>query len=226
MVDVIIPAYLPNEKYLYILNRALKSLENQTFKHFEVHLVLNGLYDLKENILPNIKYNGNMTIHDMNGKASGAKARNYGIKNTKRRYIAYIDVDDQYLPEKLEKQVEFLETESYIDVLGTRTYYLINERLYNPKFAENEHESHEQIYAIIEQDNVMFHGSLMFRREIFEKYNFYYNEDEKPDTIWKSYGRKMWEDWDLWLRMIKGGIKFHNLRDPLYIWTIGTSVER
>jgi len=226
MVDVIIPAYLPEEKYLFFLNRALKTLSQQTFKDFKVYLILNGLYTEKENILPHIKYDGELIIHDMKGKASGAKARNFGIKSCKGKYIAFLDVDDQYLPQKLEKQVEFLEKESYISVLGTRTFYLQNETIYSPKFAENQYEHHDQICKIIQRDNVMFHGSMMFRREIFEKNNLYYNEEQKPGTVWEQYGRPMWEDWDLWLRMLESGIKFHNLRTPLYIWTLGTSVER
>lgn len=226
MIDVIIPAYLPEEKYLHLLNRALSSLEKQTYKDFEVQLILNGLYESKEAVLPQIIYNGKINIHDMKQKTSSAIARNYGIKNTNRKYICYIDVDDQYESEKLEKQLEFMEANNHVGVLGTRTKYLKNGEICPPKFVETDHETHEQIKQVIKYDNIMFHGSLMLRRDIFNQYGLFYNETQKAGTYWEQYERNMWEDWDLWIRMIEAGIIFHNLREPLYIWTLGTSVDR
>ena len=53
-----------------------------------------------------------------------------------------------------------------------------------------------------------------------------YNEKHKPGDLWPTYGKKMWEDWDLWQRAIKNGHKFYNLPERLYYWSTDTGVER
>lgn len=109
-VSVIIPTY----KRSYMLGRAIESVLNQTLDEIEVVVVddndPNTVFrseteKFMEQYLsnPKIKY----IRHEKN--KNGAAARNTGIKFAKGIYIALLDDDDFFYPEKLRKQVEFLD---------------------------------------------------------------------------------------------------------------------
>ena len=164
----------------------------------------------------------------MGRKASGAAARNYGIRRSTSKYIAQLDADDAYMPEKLEKQVAFMEAHPDIDFLGT--CLILNRR--NNQTVKEQHlqffrpEYHKDIAAVIENENAMAHSSILFRGDIFRNFGVEYNEAYKPGAIWPIYNRIMYEDWDLWIRLIRLGAKAHNLQESLYVWSEGTSVAR
>ena len=132
-VSVIIPTY--NRQKL--LPKAIKSVLNQTFKNFELIIVDDGLTDNTKEIIkefqkrdPRIKY-----IWQENfGAPAGPK--NTGIKNSKGEYIAFLDDDDEWLPEKLERVIEIPpKTIHALKNIGKETLYLVSaqDTLYNPK---------------------------------------------------------------------------------------------
>jgi glycosyltransferase involved in cell wall biosynthesis len=101
-VTVIIPTY----NRAHLIKRAIKSVLNQTFQDFEIIVVDDGSTDNTEEVVKSfndlrIKY----IKHQKNLGASAA--RNTGIKNSKGEYIAFLDSDDEWLPEKLEKQMRY-----------------------------------------------------------------------------------------------------------------------
>lgn len=225
-IDVIIPAYLPRYENLLLLNRALKSLEAQTYKNFHTYIVLNGLYSSQEDIVSSIRYQGGHTIIVLSGKTSGAIARNAGIKAGSSPLIAQLDADDQYHMQKLEKQLEFMERNSNIDILGTLAWdYYPDGSIKESCFLPGQYETHQQIEKALENQNVMCHSSVMFRRSAMDKLGGY-EEKIKPGDIWPHYRRRMWEDWDIWLRACKSGLKLYNIPERLYYWSVGTGVER
>lgn len=227
VVDVIIPAYLPSPTYLDLLRRALKSLEKQTYTNFKISLVLNGSFCSADEILSSLqtyKYFDRLTLHDMGRKASGAAARNYGIIRSTSKYIAQLDADDAYMPKKLAKQVEYMDSHSECDFLGTCLMVNRFGHIAEEEYSRPEH--HEDIAKVIERENVMACGSIMFKNDAFCKFGVLYTEAYKPGMIWPNYGRIMNEDWDLWIRLIKSGARTHNLKEKLYVWSEGTSVAR
>ena len=225
-VDVIIPAYLPKSDNLLLLNRALKSLEAQTYQDFHTYIVLNGLYDDESVIRKSILYKGNCTVLTLSGKTSGAIARNAGIKASTSPFVAQLDADDQYHPQKLEKQVSFMGRNEDVGILGTLAWdYYKDETTRESCFLPGQYETHAQISNALQSENVMCHSSVMFRRSALNLLGGYV-EDRKPGSLWPQYGTRMWEDWDMWLRAIQQGIKLYNLPERLYYWSVGTGVER
>lgn len=225
-IDVIVPAYLPNPDNLHLLNRALKSLEAQTYQGFHTYIVLNGLYDNEQVVRSSIQYKNDHTILSLPGKASGAIARNCGIRAASSPLIAQIDADDQYHPQKLEKQVSYMEKNEEVGILGTLAWdYYKDGTARESCFRPGQYETNGQIIAALAYENVMCHSSVMFRRTALDLLGGYV-EEKKPGTVWPEYGTKMWEDWDLWLRAVSLGIKLHNLPERLYYWSVGTGVER
>ena len=95
---VVIPLY-NKEKYI---KRTLDSILNQTFTDYEIIIVDDGSKDQSCKIVESIIDPRIRLIRQDNGGPS--KARNRGIKEAKGQFIAFLDADDEWLPEKLEKQ--------------------------------------------------------------------------------------------------------------------------
>lgn len=225
-VDVIIPAYLPDKKNFILLQRAINSLEQQTFKDFNILIILNGLFDSFENIKNSLKFPQNTEFFNLDGKTSGAIARNFGISKSNAKFIAQLDADDQYHPEKLKEQISIFENDDSLDIVGCLAMTVKQDgSLVNSVCYPNKCESHEQITSVIEYENVICHSSVMFKRESFLKLGGY-DTRYKPGTFWPNYGRLMWEDWDLWIRAKLSGMKMYNVSQHLYYWSEGTSVDR
>ena len=100
-VSVIIPTY----NRAHLVGRAIRSVLDQTRQDFELIVVDDGSTDKTGRVVRSftddrIRY----LRHERN--RGGAAARNTGIKAARGTYIAFLDSDDEWLPEKLEKQVE------------------------------------------------------------------------------------------------------------------------
>lgn len=224
-IDVIIPAYLPSDDYIKLLQRALNSLEQQTFKDFKTIVVLNGCVRKSSEIIKSLSFNNEMQVVEMDEKASGAIARNVGISLSSADFIAQLDADDQYHPQKLQKQINFFENNN-VDFLGTLAFEFHCENdIRESCFQPGQFENHSQIFSSLMHQNVMCHSSVMCKSERIKKLGGY-NEMYKPGSVWPSYGAQMWEDWDLWIRACASGMIMHNLPERLYYWSTNTSVAR
>jgi len=110
-VSVVIPAH--NRPKL--LKRAIKSVLAQTCQDFEIIVVDDGDVSVEDVVKSfsdsRVKYIKHKIPHK-----GGSAARNTGIKNSKGDYIAFLDDDDEYLPEKLEKQSQILD--KYFNKIG------------------------------------------------------------------------------------------------------------
>jgi glycosyltransferase involved in cell wall biosynthesis len=93
------------------VGRTIRSVLNQTYQDFELIVVDDSSTDDTEGVVNSFN-NENITYirHQVNKRA--AAARNTGIKVAKGEYIAFIDSDDECLPERLEKQVKVFQMES------------------------------------------------------------------------------------------------------------------
>jgi len=128
--SVIIPTY---ERPLK-LKRALISVINQTVKDIEILVINDGHPGNEESILEIIDdLNDNRIKYFPNQRKKGGNgARNTGILNAKGQYIAFLDDDDEFLPEKTELSIGFLERTNYAGAIG-RFYFEFNQRWYKSK---------------------------------------------------------------------------------------------
>lgn len=91
-----------------LLSKAIKSVLNQTFQDFEIVVVDDGLKRRANKVIENI--NDDRIIYIQNKENKGGSAtRNVGIKNTKTDWVAFLDDDDEWNSEKLQKQYEAIE---------------------------------------------------------------------------------------------------------------------
>lgn len=113
-VSVIIPTYKRSVGYV---SRAIESVLNQTYPNVEVIVIddstdeYEGRKEVKDYIDSLQKSN---LIYCQNEKnLGGSLSRNRGIELAKGEYITFLDDDDEYLPEKVEKQLKFMLENSY-----------------------------------------------------------------------------------------------------------------
>src|SRR5690348_13147078 len=102
-VSVIIPTHNRSD----FLRNAITSVLNQTYQDFEIIVVDDGSTDNTSEVVANFSDERITFIrHDTN--KGGSAARNTGILASKCDYIAFLDDDDEWLPDKLRKQMEIL----------------------------------------------------------------------------------------------------------------------
>jgi len=171
LVSVIIPTYKRPE----FLSNAIDSVLNQTYKNIEIIVVDDNNPDSLERVetekIMN-KYNKNPCIkyirHEKN--KNGSAARNTGIKNSSRRYIAFLDDDDEFLPNKIQLQVERLES---LDDSWGMCYTKFVRKKHNKiidKGIENK-EGDISIELLKGSLYISAGSNLMIRRDIVEKIN-------------------------------------------------------
>lgn len=108
-ISIVIPVYRL-EKYI---RETLECIEKQTYTDWEVVLVDDNGEDNSAKIIEEFIAEKNMQdkirlIHQEKGVKGAAAARNTGVMKSRGRYIAYLDGDDVWLPEKLERELRFL----------------------------------------------------------------------------------------------------------------------
>lgn len=108
-VTVIIPTY---KRSVEFLSRAVKSVIDQTYKNIEIIVIDDSPsnYIERDNIK---KYmdsivNQDIKYYQNEKNMGGSLARNRGIELATGEYISFLDDDDEYMPEKIEKQIKFM----------------------------------------------------------------------------------------------------------------------
>ncbi len=100
MVDVIIPSYNRRE----LLKRALRSVQRQTFRNWTLWVVDDGSTDGTFRDFSAANY-GKIRFIRLKGNRGASYARNRGIERGRGAWTAFLDSDDEWLPEKLERQL-------------------------------------------------------------------------------------------------------------------------
>ena len=111
MISVIIPVYNAEKS----IEESLNSIKNQTWKgEFEIIIVNDGSTDHSKNIIEKyIEENPHLNINLISqGNGGVSKARNTGLKISTGEFIALLDSDDEWLPEKTANQMKFLTDEN------------------------------------------------------------------------------------------------------------------
>ncbi len=148
--------------------------------------ILNSYHDKRIRIIKNQE------------KLGFPRSLNVGFDLARGKYIARMDDDDISLPERLEKQVEFMEKNPDIGACGTRAEFF----MYASGIFEYIPVDSEEVKVKMLSFSTICHPSIMMRKELFDKYNLRYN----PDYFT--------EDYELWSRAIQY-FKIANLDEVL-----------
>ena len=169
------------------VEEAIRSILDQTFKDFEFIVVDDGSTDKTPQILRSFSDPRLKIIRQRNMGLT--KALNRGISLAEGEYIARMDADDVSLPERLERQVKFLDENPEVGIVGTAYYEIDAEGriLGRERFPTRD----EDLRKVLIRYNPFFHASVMIRRTVFEKVGLY--DESFPYA----------QDYELWFRVAR-----------------------
>ncbi len=107
LVSVIIPVF--NRKD--VLVRAVRSVHSQSYRDFELIIVDDASRETIDDGLSNVLPEGHITLLHHEQNRGAAASRNTGVKHASGRYLAFLDSDDEWHPDKLERQVAFMKSD-------------------------------------------------------------------------------------------------------------------
>ena len=203
-VSVIIPAYNAEA----FLARALRSVETQTYSDYEVILIDDGSTDATAEIarsFESVRY-----FHQPNQYQP--VARNRGLREAKGDTVAFLDADDEWLPEKLERQLAFMdENESRISY--TDTFYAKNGKRVRYSKLAPPHEGQILTQLIEEWLDFCFitMNSVIAEKRLLEEVGGF--DEHAPFSSFEDYG--------LWLKVALSGARFDYLDEPLAVYYRG-----
>ncbi|QPK65310.1 glycosyltransferase [Methylomonas sp. LL1] len=199
-VTIFIPVYNAAD-FIY---ETISSALNQTYEDFEVLIVDDGSTDNSVKIIEEFGDNRIRVVRN-NTNMGRPYTRNLGIELAKGEFLAVLDADDIAMPERISRQVEFLDQHPDIVAVGTSAYYIDN-------FEKNEIlceviTDSDDISTRIFQTNCFIHSSAMFRKNILVDIGGY--NLEYPQA----------QDYELFLRLCEH-YKLTNINKPLVKYRI------
>lgn len=185
------------------LSEAIESILNQTFKDFEFLIINDGSTDSSRGII--LSYNDSrIKLIENQANIGLTRSLNKGIDLAQGKYIARMDADDISLPERLEKQVRFMELNEDVAVCGSCAE-IINET--KAKIGEFKNpESSDDIKISLFFLNPIVHPTAVMRKNRVV-------EVGKYDPCFMRA-----QDYALWIKLFLKGYEFYNLQDKLIIY--------
>ncbi len=199
LVSVVIPAY---NAALY-LAEAVKSLQAQSYQNLHIIIVNDGSKDDTAKVADELAARDKRieVIHKTNAGVSAA--RNDALKAVQGEYVCFLDADDAYLPEKIAKQVEFLEAHRELDLVYCDNYNG-DEQLNPIELPPSNHPPVPFKQAFIYR-NWFSPIAPMLRTSLVKKVGFF------DATLHGG------EDWDYWIRCLEH-TDFGHIPEPLGIY--------
>lgn len=183
-VQIVIPVY--NRKAL--LAQCLESVFSQTFTDFAVTVVDDGSTDGSVEVARSFGGRVEVVVQQNGGPSA---ARNAGVRTSDCPYIAFLDSDDLWLPQKLERQVRFLEENPTYGATCADAQIIRDDQILKKSLqgACNLARSAHKIKTGITSLNLIATSTVVVRRAVFDSVGGF---DESL---------RMSEDWDLWIRL-------------------------
>lgn len=202
LVSIITPAYKCKDTFADTFN----SIISQTFSNWEWLIVEDnsndGTFDFIKNLIKNDK---RIKLYQTQKNSGAATARNVAIQNAIGKYIAFIDADDLWLPNKLEKQLAFMQENSCL--FSCTDYDLLYE---NGKRSSYKLKKNRFTYRNLLTANAIGCLTVMY-------------DSEKIGKVFMPLDCEKREDHGAWLDITKKNIVAYKLPECLSIYRVSNS---
>ena len=196
-VTVIIPMHNSSKHIV----KCLESVINQIYKTIEIIVVDDASSDNSLELVKNINDN-RIKVIELKENIGAGIARNKGIEVATGDYIAFLDSDDYWVLDKLERQVMFIEENNYTFIYGGYDYFKNGKRKRAkvPKYMN---------YKQLLKNHAIFTSTVMLNMEHLKK----------EDIFMPNLRRG--QDYGTWWRILKKGITAYAITDTIAIYRVG-----
>ena len=187
MVSAIITTF---QRDIDIIDRSVNSIQNQTYKDIEIIIVddndFNSNYSI---ILKKYCKEKNIKYCSQNKNMGACSARNYGILNSSGDYIAFLDDDDEWMPGKIEKQVNIIEKDSDVGVVFCTGIIKFFDGNIQDYYNKSDFKESVQFQDLLYKDYVGSTSHPLIRKECFEKVGGFWIDQPAR------------QDYEMWIRI-------------------------
>ena len=202
LISVVMPVH-NGERYI---EKSIRSVIMQTYDNLELIVIDDLSTDSTEKIVKDLCEEDKRVIYIKNSQNIGtARSRNRGLEQSKGDYVAFLDADDMWKPEKLKVQLQKLESKKADLVYSS--YEIVNEDGETSKAAYIVPE--KVTFEDLLKENIIGCSTVILSAEIAKKYRFaedYYHED-----------------YCLWLDLLRDGYKVVGCSELLVKWRLITN---
>lgn len=199
MISIIMPAYNAEKT----IRHAVQSVLTQTYHDFELIIINDGSQDRTLEVIQELMLKDKRIRLISNDENSGVSiARHTGVEIAKSEWIAFLDSDDAWEPDKLEKQIA-LQKKTGANLLFTGSAFMnadghrLNAVLHIPETIG---------YKKLLKQNLISNSSVMIRKSLYQQH--------------ESMGDNMHEDFTCWLKVLRSGETAHGIDEPLLIYRL------
>jgi len=208
LVSIIVPTF--NAKKF--LTSAVQSVLDQTYPNIEVLVVDDGSTDGTENL--SVLRDSRVRYIQITHTGGPATPRNVGLKESNGQLIAFLDADDIWLPQKLKRQIKFMEEGSFDFVCCDAKSISENGQTVQESYLghlgdfDRLKSLNSNAFPRLYEGNFVISSSTLVRKSIFNRAGFF---GQGPKLVGV-------EDYDLWLRAAANGAKFGFLSEKLLLY--------
>ena len=205
-----ISVILPTFNRASLLKKSIRSVFDQSYSNWELIIINNSSLDNTLEVIKKFK-SKKIKVININNKGILAKSKNVGIQKSQGKWIAFLDDDDYWYPNKLE-EVMLYERKYKPDFMFHPLHNKSDKKkLFNRIIYKSNHIPKKPVLLdLIKNGNYIAQSSVVVKKEILKKVNFL-SEDNN------NFG---WEDFDTWIRCSMITDNFLNINKPLgYCWT-------
>ncbi|HEU5397112.1 MAG TPA: glycosyltransferase family 2 protein [Verrucomicrobiae bacterium] len=197
LLSIVVPAFNAEATVAHTLD----SIRTQTFGDFEVLVVDDGSTDSTASVVRNFCAGDSRFILIQQPNAGVSAARNAGIERARGELIAFLDADDEWLPEKLAKQVALLRDNPRINFSYTNFYIWDGTKVLKAYYSAAQMPDGDVSRRIF-RSTLFLPSTVVLRRELLGDCRF--------DPRFAGG-----EDWDLWMQLVERGLFAGGLAEPL-----------
>lgn len=201
---------IPTYNAAVFLSRAVQSVNAQTCRDFEIIIVDDGSDDETSAVAAQFS---NCRYFRIPHSGLPAVSRNFGVNQVQSEFIAFLDADDEWAPDKLQVQSQILETHSGIGLVCSNAFLVKNDDPDNRALYLKPGQGRTgKVLKELVKDNFIITSTVLMRTDLFRSAGGF---SEEPIL-------RALEDYDLWLR-VSDAAAIHYVEKPLAFYRYSPS---
>jgi len=199
--NLVISVVVAAHNHAHFLSECLFSVKAQTCKDYELIVVDNGSTDNTREVVDNLAWD-KLRYHYQQDTGSVAGPRNTGIRLAKGKYVAFLDSDDFWYPQKLERVIRVLKDHPEVDIIS---HAMFQREEGKEKILMNVGPLRKNMFAFLLGGNRLLGSATVVKKDVLcEMQGF----NERKDFVHA-------EDYDLWLKIAYSNGNFFFISQPL-----------